>query len=404
MKNVSLAEQARLEVSTELIHAYRAADEWQNATQEFMELAALRRDFPESASHDAIELIGIEAQWLGGFAAEDIIKQLLECCRSAQCAPEHRVAAAKLCFIIADNMQEAPIARRAYSLVQGDLAAAADQSLDTIEARLIYETSFGNPNDAESTLNTLITTACAAPPRRQAFSFVLAAHALERLGFVQRVTEVAKEGYRLAALCSCGTAAAAAARKLAWAYLDEGAADQAQHWHDLAWSWVDKAQLSSFSADLYGLKAELLISQHDYSGAADALQKSSNAWRHTVHPRWKLGVLSARCAIWLALGDLQSCEGAIHEYGTLLAPLYCEEGNDTVAARYFQVLLSIGRVDDARAELKKYLVSRSKSAPLYGAALKTFIRDFAKLDRCEPVTIAWQRVEDGLMSPQSHAS
>jgi hypothetical protein len=242
---------------------------------------------------------------------------------------------------------------------------------------LIYETSFGSRHYARSAVEKLIAADCGGPQRR-AFSYILAAHACERLGINQCVTQIASEAYRLAVECSCGTAAAGAARKLAWAHLDNGDQIQAEHWYQLAVAWVEKGQLSSFAADLYGLQAELLIVRGDYAGADAALDMSAAAWRRTVHARWRLGVLSARCAIWLATGQRARCESAVAEYEDLLVPLYAEEGNELFAARYFLLLASVDRRDAAARELRKYLALRTKSPADYSPALKAVIERLSR--------------------------
>jgi DNA-binding SARP family transcriptional activator len=375
-KDLSLASEARLSVLTELIYAYRAADRWYDATQAFADLRSLRENCSAECTHDDIELIGIESQWLGGFAPEVILSQLLQCCRSGQATPSHRVAAAKLCLIISDNTRDRATATEAYRLVAHDLHCEALPTLEGLEARLIFETSFGDRTAAKAAVDRLLEAEWQSP-RRQAFTLILVAHACERLGMLQRVSEVAAEAYRLGVECSCTTAAAAAARKLAWAYLDDADLGQAEHWYQLAMAWAEKGQLSSFVADLRGLEAELLIARQDYAGADEALVRSRAAWNRTIHARWKLGVLSAQCAIWLATGDRQKCVAAISEYSELLTPLYKEEGNDLFATRYFLLIDSVAGRDQADAELRKYVASRSKSADQYSPALKAVLQKFS---------------------------
>jgi DNA-binding SARP family transcriptional activator len=377
-KTLPLAKRGRIDVATELLYAYRAADCWHDATLEFAELRSLRDKWKgEGVVHDDTELIGIEAQWLGGFDIKETVAQLTECCHSVRATPEHRIAAAKLCFIIADNTRDDATARRVFALVERDLNHDQGEDADRLECRLIFETSFGDRGAAKATVESLIEAAHRLPARHHAFSLILAAHACERLGIVQRVHALAKQAYRIGVESSCATAAGAAARKLAWAYLDEGNLEQTQHWYELAMLWVERGQLSSFRADLFGLEAELLIGRHDYLGAEVALQKSRDAWRQTIHSRWKLGVLSAQCAIWLAVGQRGSCESAASEYRELLFPVYREEGNDTFAARYFLLLADIDRYEEAKEELQKYLTARAKSPAHYGAVLKRVIQELS---------------------------
>jgi tetratricopeptide (TPR) repeat protein len=312
------------------------------------------------------------------------------------------VAAAKLCLIIADNTRDAPTAHHAFNLVRTEVRLTPGQSTNSLETRLIFETSFGDRETATAALDALIATAHRSTPRSKAFSLILAAHASERLGFGDRVVEIAGEAYRIAVECSCATAAAAAARKLAWSYLDEANHTLAEDWYKRAVNWVDKGQLSSFSADLYGLQAELLIGHEDYQGAEEALAKSAAAWRRTVHARWRLGVLSAHCAIWLATGQRSRCESAADEYRELLASVDAEEGNDFLVARYVRLLASVDRVEDARDELRRYLRSRKKPPTLYGAALNAVIEELAHSEAAD-TPISTPPYETSLRSQQQRA-
>ena len=142
-------------------------------------------------------------------------------------------------------MRDCATAIEAFELVRHDLQIEAIPTVEGIQARLIFETSFGDRAAAKSTVDRLLQADWQSS-RRQAFSLILAAHACERLGMPGRVTQVATEAYRLGVESSCATAAAAAARKLAWAYLDEGDQEQAEHWYKLALGWVQKGQLQLY--------------------------------------------------------------------------------------------------------------------------------------------------------------
>jgi DNA-binding SARP family transcriptional activator len=385
-KTLPLSRDARMSVVAESLYANRAADCWHDARTDFAELRALyRAQNRVSAFHDDAELIGMEAEWLGGADLSLIVGEVLECCTASHAAPDHRLAAARLGFILTANLGDAETARRIYSLAAPDLENAELNLAHRTASRLIYETSFGEAQVARRELDELLSAAKAVPPRERAQLLVWAAHACERLGIVDRVSEIALNAYRLAEEAMFGTMACSAARKLAWNYWKVGDQTEAYRWHDIARSWIDRGQFSGYAGDLYGLQAELLIGDGRLAEAEKALEKATLAWSQTVNARWKSWHLATRCAIWFARGELEQVEAGIPNYRELVLSLADEGGNEIIAARFFQLLCDLGHERQAADDLKVYVAKRrSKGLPSWPGLAALVERIFGPQthDRC----------------------
>jgi DNA-binding SARP family transcriptional activator len=376
-KTLPLAPDAQIAVFTESLYANRAADCWHDAREDFTELRSLyQAQSRGSAVHDDTELVGMEAEWLGGADMESIVGEVLECCAAAESAADHRLAAARLGLILTANLGDAETARRIFSLVAPDLDNDRLDLAYRKACRLIFEGSFGEWEIARRTLEELLCAANKVPPRRRAELLVFAAHAYERLGIVDRVAEVALHAYRLAQASAYGTMACAAARKLAWHYLDIENRREAWRWHDIARSWITRGQFSSFAGDVYGLEAELLLGDAEFTKAEEALERATRAWSKTVHSRWKSGHLATRCAIWFARGEREKVNASISKYRELVLSIADEAGNDMIAARYFQLLFDLGYHKEVADDLEAYLAKRRLRGLPNSSGLA------ALLDRC----------------------
>jgi hypothetical protein len=168
---------------------------------------------------------------------------------------------------------------------------------------------------------------------------------------------------------SYGTGACAAARKLAWYYVQQGEYVAATRWYSVAKSWVERGQFSSFLGDVLGLEAELLIADGKLVAAQHALSRSVDAWGNTVHPRWRLYVLAGYCAIWLATGEFGKCESVIGDFRELFWAVGLEGGNDIIAARFVRILQHAGRTEEAEETLSRYLSARNQTPHPYGGEL-----------------------------------
>ncbi|MGQ0714767.1 MAG: ATP-binding protein [Gemmatimonadaceae bacterium] len=369
-KSLPVSQSDRVEVITELLYAFRAADRWHDAVAEYAELSSLRLATADCTQlHDDTELTGIFAQWLGGVAIDGILRQIVDCCRSKSAAMRHRISAARLGLIICHNLRDASAAHEIISLIGPDLMEERIDVADRLDCRLIFETAFGDRDTAKNILDRLVSAAETAPARERAMYLIHAAHACERLGLNDRIEQLALLAYRLSEQSSAGTEACSAARNLAWHYIDRGQVDSAQHWHDVAQTWLEKGQFSSFRADIYGIEAEIQISRGHYDAAEKALQACPSAWSNTVHPRWQLCVLSGFLRVWIATDRRAAAESAVNEYRDLLMSVWHEEGNDILVARYYALLSYLGHQDEAEAALERYVATRRKTRENYSAEL-----------------------------------
>jgi hypothetical protein len=260
--------------------------------------------------------------------------------------------------VIADNLTNGVVAHRIFSAVKHILNDDEGNLADRIACRLVFETSFGDRSVARDTLEQLTSVSNGVTGRSRAGLLILGAQAAELLGMLGRSEELAALAYRLSEEHSYGTQACSAARKLAWHSLDRGDYANTVYWYDIARSWVERGQFSSFRADVFGLEAELLIHRGEYTAAENTLKKCPVAWSKTVHPRWKLGVLSGQCAVWLATGELQKCAAVLDEFRDLFMRIWHEEGHDVFAARYFRLLEALGHNEQAKIALQNYVATR----------------------------------------------
>jgi hypothetical protein len=372
-KRLPVAPSERLDLAAELLYAYRAADRWHDAVLEFSEVRALLGT--TTAIHNETELIGIQAQWMGGVAVDLVLAQIIDCCQSTSASPSHRLAAAQKGLIIAANLQDAVAASRIYGFIERDLLDDNLRLADRLACRLFFESSFGDLRTARETIELLVEATEHLAPRDQAAYLANAAYGCDQLGIVERIEELATRGYRIAERGSFGTVACSAARKMAWYCLDCDDVTGASHWFDIARSWLERGQFSGYRADVYGIEAEILIKRGEYAAAQATLEKCPPAWNDTVHPRWRLAVLASHCAIWLATGQRDKCESAVDEYRDLFTPISREEGNDIYAARFYRLLSSVGLCEEAEIALQRYVATRFKDPRYFAAELASVIRD-----------------------------
>ncbi|MEJ7809152.1 MAG: AAA family ATPase [Gemmatimonadaceae bacterium] len=347
----------RAELVASQASALRLAGQWEAILPVFDTLTRLRvKVDPNYDGHDDEELALCEARWRGGTDAFRTLAQLRQCLQNVGATPNHRVKAATLSLVMADNLFDGRSARGDYRAVSQLLQSDAVAVSARLSLELIFHSAFGDHPAAVIAARELLKLARAnGDAATLVRSLQHSAQAMRDAGHVPEALNLAGEGYTLACRRSFGSARCSIANSISWTYRGIGDLTSAAHWYHKA---TNSLSLIQDRAAVAGVKCNgslLALSEGNHSLAEQLLEESIVAWTPYSHPRWKITVTAARVAIQLArstqalpaivLSDLH--DQYLHARG------HC--GHDFVVATLARGLVAQHRATDARQLIQEYL-------------------------------------------------
>jgi len=253
-----------------------------------------------SLSRDDRDLLLLEARWRSGFPWQDVCRDLQACARSVRAKPTHRVKAATMSFMLADNLCDAGDSSALFATLDRALedVSVAEQQRDY--CRMVYHCAFGDFDLAERAAEALLT-ACRRSARPEEVSRALRhAAAVSFFAGNGRVASIyASEAFAIAARWQLPAASVAAASLLMRLALGDDDRRLAQRWLDVAATHVGEAKDAVTQTNLDTYQCELALRNGEYDKAAALVTKSSLELQHNVSPR--VGARLAALSLMLRL-------------------------------------------------------------------------------------------------------
>jgi len=267
-----------------------------------------------------------------------------------------RGRAARLLVIIAVDEGTAPLAQRVLGLID-DLGY---DSVETLLPRLIFEVSFGAPEKAAvlaTRVRELAGSSDKVSLRLKALSN--AVMGMWRCGDTEQARETAAEAFEVANAAGvwseCTTLASIIA-SMAW---NAGDTPLAREWLQRSDESIKRSAGPDRAYQNSGLAISIALEERNYNLALAILEECERTYPEAAKERFALPLSAHRIRIRLAMGFVPTQE----EVDSLLAGHLARRHlgfHDFVADTVFEVLLMLGRTEEAHTLRREYLTQYRK--------------------------------------------
>lgn len=362
-------------VETQVTALY-LADYWEKLPSTIELLGRLREQGNHPCDvHTEDELLGLEAEWRLGVDLSIPYGKLRHCVDDAAASPEHRVRAATLALMLADNLCTLEGTQSIYNAVKPYLQSAEVKEPTRCLCEMVYACSFGDASQAGAFADELVAST-RGDSNIAMLSRVLrrASRAYSVGGAIQSAERVSLEAFRLAEQARLENSAAAAAGRLIEIYTMAGNASEAERWYRAAtarratWAGqVDKTILT-------GCGAKLALRRGDFEEAEKLIDLAHTLFATSASLRHKAEICALRICLRLACGNgappIEQVEEMValhertrafvsHDYAALATFMgLTAAGDSTRAARYASAYLGTYRREQSPLlpELRDYLI------------------------------------------------
>jgi DNA-binding SARP family transcriptional activator len=294
-----------LEVLQERAVALQLSDQWNDIPFVLDRIGSLRRQLGiEADSHTDEELLAIEATWHTQSKARELIDHAMSCARSSTASHPHRLRAATLAFVFADNICDDEgihdFFNEIYPITQLNSISEAGRS----HLLMIFHSSFGDIMDAAAAADRLLEQARQRANTAHLSRFLRhAANAYYNAGMLGHAERAALESFQLAERAQLPTACLGAAMTLMSFQLHSEDIDGAAHWLAQSRQWQHKISSPVVAIILLSLEARIALGRNDFALAEDLILKHEYCLPHTEPPRAQKELLALRTDLWLRRGD-----------------------------------------------------------------------------------------------------
>jgi tetratricopeptide (TPR) repeat protein len=354
-----------LPILRERCHALHLAGHWEELLSVLQFAARIRRECTSvTVEHTEEELLEVEARWRIGCDLGSLYKRVLCCVSSSAASTGHRVQAAALALMFADNLCR----RDEISLLFPQISPLLEESEidEPIRQRLlmVYHCIFGELAQAMLAAEALVEL-----ERKRAVPDLC--RALRHAGLVARTNGLMREAvaftvesFERAQRTHLRRESAYSAFALVDIALHLGHYNEAASWLEKARSSCDQPPAPPQAFDLYVFDAELALAAGRFETAARSLEKA----QHAVSPNWNMRFNAAITALRCKLRLLRDGELSDDEMATLLDLHFRTRDwsrQDRVAVVAYRGLVSRGAESQARDLLTEYLKRhRREHSPL----------------------------------------
>lgn len=353
-------------VETQVTALY-LADYWEKLPSTIELLGRLREQGNHPCEvHTEDELLGLEAEWRMGVELTIPFSKLRTCVNYHAASPEHRVRAATLALMLADNLCTVDGTEAIYAAV-GPYLDSSDVTAPTRWlCEMVYACSFGDATNAGSFADKLVESA-----REQSDPAILsrvlrrASRAYSVAGAIQSAERVTLEAFRLAEHARLENGAAAAAGRLIEIYTMAGNADEAERWYKTATArratWVGQVDKTI----LTGCGAKLALRRGDYEEAERLIDLAHTLFETSASVRHKAEISALRICLLLAREQGAPPAHQVEEMVALHERTRAFVSHDYAALATFAGLTAAGEHSRAAAYASSYIHAyRRERSPL----------------------------------------
>lgn len=361
-------------VETQVTALY-LADYWEKLPSSIALLGRLRQQANRPCEvHTDDELLGLEAEWRLGLNLIPPYNKLRECVNSAEVSHEHRVRAATLALMLADNICTRDGTDEIYSATLPYLHHSGVCTATRSLFGMVHACSFGDVNRAPAFAKQLIREA-RAQNNIATLSRVLrrASRAYGVAGLMEDSENVTLEAFELSEHARLENAAAAAAGRLIEIYTIAGRLDEAEKWYRAATARHATLVGKVDQTILTGCGAKLALQRGEYSDAQQLIERAHDLFRASASLRHTAEITALRVGLLLARDKSVPSELQMAEMIMLHEKVRAFVSHDFFASVLFCALDATGQFERSTELAQDYLTQyRRERSPLL-PALRTYL-------------------------------
>jgi hypothetical protein len=355
-----------LPIAETQVTALYLADYWEKLPSTIELLGRLREQGSRPREvHTDDELLGLEAQWRLGADLAIPFGRLQTCVNSHRASHEHRVRAATLALMLADNLCTTEGTQSIYDGVSAYLHDDDVSAPTRLLFEMVYSCSFGDASQAGAFADQLVESMRGDNIAMLSRVLRRASRAYSVAGMVASAEKVTLEAFRLAEQARLENGAAAAAGRLIEIYTMAGNAEEAERWHKTAttrraaWAGqVDKTILT-------GCGAKLALRRGDFDEAERLIELAYCLFETSASLRHMAEICALRIHLALARDRDSLQMKQVDDMVMLHERTRAFVSHDYAALATFAALSAIGQADRAAAYARDYLsLFRREQSPL----------------------------------------
>ncbi|HEY9515068.1 MAG TPA: AAA family ATPase [Gemmatimonadaceae bacterium] len=342
----------------DLVQALHLADYWEKLPARIEMLGQLRHQAGRATeTHTDDELLSLEAEWRTGSNVQGIYTHLQECV-CADTSPEHRVRAAMLALMLADNICTSESAQSIYATVKPYLDAPEVGDITKANFNMVYSCSFGEVAMAPVFASELIKRA-----RARGNAAILsrnlrhASIAFDVAGLTRQAETAAVEAFTIAEQLGLENAAIGAAARLVGLYTRLGQISAAEKWHRQAMTRRARFSGAIDFSNLIGFEAKLAIQQKCYHEAELLIDLANQKLKPGASLRHRAEITAHRISLSVARGDRSPTDDEIDELLGLHLQARQFVWHDYVAVVLFEALEARKEASRAAVLAREYIAT-----------------------------------------------
>jgi len=353
-------------VETQVTALY-LADYWEKLPSTIELLGRLREQAHHPCeAHTDDELLGLEAEWRLGVDLAIPFGKLQACVNDDAASYEHRVQAATLALMLADNLCTTDGTQAIYYTVHPLLGSVDVTEPTRCLFEMVYACSFGDASKAGAFADALVAST-RGHSNIAMLSRMLrrASRAYSVAGAIQSAEKVTLEAFRLAEQARLENGAAAAAGRLIEIYTMAGNADEAERWYRAATArraaWAGQVDKTIVT----GCGAKLALHRGDFDEAERLIDLAHTLFATSASLRHQAEISALRISLWLARNDKILPTKQVEEMLALHERTRGFVSHDYAALATFRALSASGRASAAATYAAEYVhIHRREHSPL----------------------------------------
>jgi len=369
-----------LPIAETQVTALYLADFWEKLPSTIELLSRLREQANQPREvHTEDELLGLEAEWRLGVDLTIPYGKLQACVHTRSASLEHRVRAATLALMLADNLCTNEDTQSIYDAVSPFVSSPDVSAPTRCLLEMVYACSFGDASKAGTLADELVDST-RGDSNIAMLSRVLrrASRAYSVAGAIESAERVTLEAFRLAEQARLENGAAAAAGRLIEIYTMAGNAEEAERWYRTATArraaWVGQVDKTI----LTGCGAKLALRRGDYDEAERLIDLAHSLFETSASLRHKAEISALRISLLLARGREAPSAQQVEDMVALHERTRAFVSHDYAALATFAALTAAGQAERAAVYALNYIdVHRRERSPflpeLYDFLLKAGI-------------------------------
>jgi hypothetical protein len=331
---------------------------WHKASVALDELHAVERAAdPLADRHSDSELTLFEARWRTDADLPTLLAEVEGCAVGANAGIEHRLRAASMALVFADNLCDEAAARRLHLLVSSLPERWRADRRAALHCDIVFHSVYGDLDVAIEAGRQLIALEREdGSPIQLARALRHAAMPLRYSGEHDAAVLQLVEAYQLATRYRLASAARNAADTLATLNLHIGDLDAAETWLERGCEWLESAEESVAQTSLARVRMRIAIARHDRADPSDSdLRLDDPVTRRCLEAS----------ALWALCGSgLPTDTVYVERFWRLYLKGRHLGGQDLSTAGFVHLYRRSGKGAAAQALLNQYLQVRRERGPL----------------------------------------